>query len=350
MADSTEPLGTGKSRPDGKILYFMREDVGDMKNKFAVMAGTMMAVLALGMGVYAEDAESVKVGALKGPTSMGLVSLMDKAEKGETNYAYDFTMATAADEVVGAVAAGNLDIALVPANVASVLYNKTEGGVQVIDINTLGVLYVVSSDAELDSMDDLAGKTIYLTGKGTSPDYVLQYLLASNGVEDAVLEYKSEATEVVSVLAEDETAIGVLPQPFATAALQQNESFQLSLDLTGEWEALEETEGSLVTGVTIVRAAYAEEHPEVVADFLEEHAASAEFTNSNVEEASQMIADLGIVAKAPIAQKAIPYCNITCITGEEMRTSLEGYLQVLYDFDPAAVGGALPEDGFYYAE
>ncbi len=321
-----------------------------MKRKLAVLTGTITAALMMSLGALAQEAESesVKVGALKGPTSMGLVSMMDKAEKGETNYEYAFTMAAAADEVVGAVATGSLDIALVPANVASVLYNKTEGGVQVIDINTLGVLYVVSSDPDLDTMEELAGKTIYLTGKGTSPDYVTQYLLSAHGIEDVTLEYKSEATEVVSVLAEDESAIGVLPQPFATAALLQNENFALSLDLTEQWDALEDTEGSLLTGVTIVRKAFADEYPEVVEDFLEEHAASAEFTNTSVEEASAMIADLGIVAKAPVAQKAIPYCNITCITGEEVRSRLEGYLQVLYDFDPATVGGAMPADEFYY--
>lgn len=319
-----------------------------MKRKLAVLAGAVAAALMMSMGAMAEETESVKVGALKGPTSMGLVSLMDKAEKGETNYGYEFTMVAAADEVVGSVATGDLDIALVPANVASVLYNKTEGGVQVIDINTLGVLYVVSSDPELDTMEELAGKTIYLTGKGTSPDYVLQYLLSAHGIEDASLEHKSEPTEVVSVLAEDENAIGVLPQPFATAAMIQNENFKLSLDLTAQWDALEDTDSSLVTGVTIVRKAFAEEHPEVVDDFLKEHEASAEFTNTNAEEASAMIADLGIVAKAPVAQKAIPLCNITCITGEEVRTRLEGYLKVLYDFDPATVGGSMPADEFYY--
>ncbi len=309
------------------------------------------ACLLFSMQGFADEARDVRVGALKGPTSMGLVSMMEKADNDKLNYNYAFTMAAAADEIVGAVAAGNLDIALLPANVASVLYNKTKGGVQVIDINTLGVLYLVSSE-EVASMEDLSGKTVYLTGKGTSPDFVMQYLLKAHGLttEDVTLEYKSEATEVVSALTEDRAAIGVLPQPFATAALAQNEDLTLALDLTKEWDAVsEEGDSSLVTGVTIVRTAFASENPDIIEDFLSEHETSAAFTNEHIEEASSMIEELGIVAKAPIAAKAIPYCNITCIKGSELRSALEGYLQVLFTFDEASVGGALPGDDFYYA-
>ena len=202
-------------------------------------------------------AAAVRVGSLKGPTSMGLAQLMDRAKKGETENDYTFTMAGKADELVGSVANGDLDIVLVPANVASILYTKTQGNVNVIDINTLGVLYVVASDDSISSMKDLKGKTLYMTGKGTTPEYVMNYLLSENGLTDGdvTLEFKSEAAEVASVLKEDPSAVGVLPQPFATAACIQNEALKPVLDLTEQWNLLNKENGSqLVTGVTIVRS------------------------------------------------------------------------------------------------
>ncbi len=292
-----------------------------------------------------EDAVA-RVGALSGPTSMGLVSLM------ENNPDMYFQVETAADALTASIINEDLDIALVPANVAAILYNRTEGGVSVIDINTLSVLYIVSADTSIQSIGDLAGRTIYLTGMGTTPDYALQYLLSANGLstEDVTLEYRSEATEVASILAEDPSAIGLLPQPFVTVACNQNESLQIVLDLGAEWEAAQEDSDmpcSLVTGVTIVRNEFLEEHSDVVVRFMEEHEKSAAFTNENPAEAAQMIVDLGIVANAQVAEQAIPYCGITYLDDQDMMLALAGYLQVLYEMNPESVGGDVPSTEFY---
>lgn len=296
------------------------------------------------------ESVEVKIGSLKGPTSMGLVYLMDQAEKGESANQYEFTMAAGADELLPSVISGDLDIVLVPANVASVLYNKTEGGVSVIDINTLGVLYMVSGNADIKEMADLAGKTVYLTGKGTTPDYVTQYLLAENNLTDEVtLEYKSEATEVAAMLVEDTDAIGVLPQPFVTAACAQNENLSVVMDLTKEWAAIQGEGGSqLVTGVTVVRNDFLNENQAAVDKFLEEHKASAAYANENVEKAAELVVSAGIMEKAAVAAKAMPNCNITYIDGTDMKTALSGYLEVLYNQDAGSVGGALPAEDFYY--
>lgn len=231
---------------------------------------------------------------------MGLVNMMDEHPE------YSYTMETAADAITAGIVSGDLDIALVPANLASVLYNKTQGGISVIDINTTSVLYIVSSDENLASMKDLAGKTVYLTGKGTTPDYVLQYLLAANDMsaDDVTLEYKSEATEVASVLAEDPDAIGLLPQPFVTAACMQNDQLKDVLSLEDEWEKVQS--GSIVTGVTIVRNEFLSEHQDLVDEFLAAHEKSAYEVNDNPAAAAEKIVELGIVAKQPIAEKAIP--------------------------------------------
>ncbi len=299
----------------------------------------------------ATDGTLVRVASLKGPTSLGLLFLMDKADKGETSNTYEFQMATGADEILPLMVKGDLDIALVPANVASVLYHKTQGGVEVIDINTLGVLYMVSGEDSLTNFADLKGRTIYLTGKGTTPDYVLQYLLAANGmsVDDVTLEYKSEATEVASVLAEDPTAIGLLPQPFVTAACMQNDALKVIFDLNEEWNKVQGENGSsMVTGVTVVRKEFLEENEAAVKSFLEDHKASAEAVNADPAAGAALAVEAQIVAKEPVAQKAIPNCNITYIDKEEMKQALSGYLDVLFHQDSLSIGGGLPESDFYY--
>jgi len=293
----------------------------------------------------------VRVGSMKGPTTLGLLSLMDNSEKETAKGNYEFTMVTAADELLPMVIKGELDIALVPANVAAVLYQKTQGQIAVIDINTLGVLYMLSGDTSIESVSDLKGKTIYLTGKGTSPDFVLQYLLSANGLsaEDVNLEYKSEPTEVAVLLAENPDAIGLLPQPFVAVACVQNSALYVVLDMTEEWEKVQGEEGSsLVTGVTVVRKDFLENHPGAVENFMAEHEESAEFVNANVQEAASLAVAAGIVAKEPIAAGAIPDCNITYIEGNKMQQALSGYLTVLYEQSPESVGGALPEEDFYY--
>ena len=293
-----------------------------------------------------EDDVKIRVGAMKGPTSMGMLFMQE-------NENYDFVMATAADELLPMMIKGELDIALIPANVASILYNKTQGGVSVIDINTLGVLYMVSGDSSIKSVEDLRGKTIYLTGKGTTPDYVLNYILNENGLtnEDVTLEFKSEATEVAAVLSENPNAIGLLPQPFVTAAQIQNESLVVVMDMNEQWDMLQGENGSrMVTGVTVVRNEFLQENRKAVEKFIEAHEESTKAINADPDTGAKLAVEAGIVAKEPIAKKAIPNCNIVCITGEEMKNALSGYLNVLFEQGKESVGGMVPTEEFYFAK
>ncbi len=297
---------------------------------------------------------AVNVMALKGPTAMGMVELMNSAESGPVNgNSYTFTIAASADEVTPKLVQGDADIAAVPANLASVLYNNTEGQVQVLAINTLGVLYIVENGDTIHSVSDLAGKTIYASGKGSTPEYALNYILSGNGLDpetDVTIEWKSEHSECVAALASDEDGIAMLPQPFVTTAQAQNENLRIALDLTEEWDALQadsETPSALLTGVVVVRTAFAEEHPDAVNAFLDSYKESVDYVNANVADAAALIEKYDIVTAA-VAQKAIPYCNIVFIEGSEMQEKLSGYLNVLYEQNPASVGGALPADDFYY--
>jgi NitT/TauT family transport system substrate-binding protein len=296
------------------------------------------------------DLTTFRIASLKGPTTMGMVKMMNDAEEGAVKHDYQFEVFGTADEVVPKLVNGDLDIALVPCNLASVLYNKTQGAVQIAAVNTLGVLYVVESGDTVQSIQDLVGKTVYSTGKGTTPEFALNYILNQNGIEpgkDVNIEYKSEATEIAVMLENAENTIAVLPQPYVTAVQMQNEKVRVALSFTEEWDKVSPDSG-LVTGVVLVRKAFAEENPLALSEFLDDYKASTEYVNANVEEAAAWVEKYGIVAKAPIAVKAIPACNITYIEGDDMKAKVGGYLQVLFDANPQSVGGALPEDDFYF--
>ncbi len=293
-----------------------------------------------------EEYEVARVGSLKGPTTMGLVNLMNASDNGEAIGTYEFTMVTQPDELIASMVSGDIDIAMIPANVAAVLYNKTEGGISLVDINTLGVLYCVTGDESISSVADLAGKTVITTGQGATPEYAMTYLLEKNGITDCTLEFKSEATEIAAVLQEDPTKIAVLPQPFVTVAKLQNDALKTAFSLTDEWKSVSD-DSQLITGVTVVRNDYLKDHAEEVANFLKEHEVSAAKAVSDVEGTAELVASYGIIEKKEIAAKAIPECYIVCISGDEAKTSLSGYLQTLFDANPKSVGGALPGDNFY---
>ena len=294
--------------------------------------------------------DALRIAGLKGPTTMGLVNLLSMEADGTAAMDYDLQLYGAADEIVPLLMKGELDMAAIPANLAATLYQKTNGGIQAVAVNTLGVLYVVEKGGDtVQSMADLKGHTILSTGKGTTPEYVLRYLLYANGIDpdkDVTIEYYSEATEVTAQMANTDNAIAVLPQPYVTAAGLQDDTLRVALNLTEEWDKVADTQ--LITGVTVVRKEYAEAHPDVVAAFLADYAKSVDAANTDLDGTAALCEEQGVVAKAAIAKKALPNCNIVCLTGDELKADASAYLQVLYDADPAAVGGALPGDDFYW--
>lgn len=303
----------------------------------------------------------VRVASLKGPTTMGLVHMMDETSGIPTEDAptqpaedakgitYSYTVSGAPDAVLPLIVKGEADIALVPANAAAVLYNKTQGGVRVIDVNTLGILYVVTGDSSVKTFEDLAGKSVYLSGKGASPEYSLNFLLEQAGIKDQVnIEFKSEHTECAAAIVADPSAVAILPQPFATATLAQNQALTAPISLTDVWEKYVTDGSQFVMGVTIARKDFVEQHPDAIKDFLKRHAESAQKAVDDPAGTAPLVVKAGIVAKEPIAQKALPLCNIVCLEGDACRDALSGYLQVLANADPSSVGGQLPGDDLYF--
>ena len=297
-----------------------------------------------------DDKPNLRIVALKGPTAMGLVKLMDISEKksDDLDNSYTFTIEASPDAVTPLIAKNEVDIACIPANLAAVLYNNT-GKIQVVAINTLGVLYLVGrTDSSISSLDDIKGRTIYSAGKGSTPEYAIETILSGYGLVDGIdvrVEWKSEHAECVAALMNDENALALLPQPFATSAMMQNPSLVIFSDLNDLWKDLSGT--SLITGVTVVNKEFAAKNREAVEDFLEEYSESAEWVNENVEEAALLIENYGII-KAQVALKAIDKCNIVVWTGDKLEENLSVYLDALYKENPKSVGGSVPGEEFYF--
>ncbi|MBR4082291.1 MAG: ABC transporter substrate-binding protein [Clostridia bacterium] len=315
-----------------------------MKKLLSVMLSVMLLLTAAACAVADEP---VRIWALKGPTGVGLVKMMN-----DNDGSYAFTLAGAPDEVVGAIASGNADIAAVPINLAATLYNKTGGNVQLVALNTLGVLHILSTDPEIDTLEELRGKTIYATGQGSTPEYVLSYILEAAGIADEVkVEYKAEHAELATLAASGKVDLVMLPEPNVTSVLTQNPAMGMVMDVTALFEQAAAAKGEdtrLAMGCVIVRKDWAAANPEKLAQVMAQYADSVAFVNENVDEASQMVEAQGIIPKAAVAKKAIPNCHIVFVSGEEMKTAIAPFYQLLFDANPKSVGGKLPADDFYY--
>ena len=296
-------------------------------------------------------AAEINLYVLSGPTGIGAMNLWAASDAGETKNTYHITMPGANDEVVAALSKGDADIAAVATNLAATLYNKTDGGVTVLAVNTLGVLSLLSNGQEAATVSELKGKTIYAPGQGANPEYILRYVLTGNGLDpdkDVTLRFVGEGSELLTVWQSDPEAIILAPQPVATSILMQNENARTLFDMTEEWDKIAGGDSTLMMGCVIVRNEFLQANPGAVELFLQEYAASIEKAQSDVEGTAALCQQYGLIPKAALAQKAIPSCGLTFVTGAEMKTGLSGYLQVMFDANPKSVGGALPGDGFYY--
>ena len=322
----------------------------DMKKNLMkrIVAMITAAVMLFSLAAFAacskkQDDTEIRIAALKGPTGMGMVKLADKQ-----NYPnYTVSIEASPDALNPRIIPGEVDVATVPVNLASVLYNKLDGDISVLAVSTLGVLYVVEAGSEVNSVADLAGKTVYATGQGATPEYILNYLLDKNGVAGSVeVNYVGEHAALATMLADGSAEIGMLPEPNVTSTLAGNDNLRIALNLTEEWNKVCSTE--LVQGVVIARKSFVNEHPEAIEQFLREYEKSSAFVNENIDEAAKLIVDAGILGNVEIAKKAIPNCNISFSKGEAMHKAVEGMLAVLFEANPKSIGGKLPDKDFYY--
>ena len=313
----------------------------------------VLAMLSLALvGCNTEEPTTVRLGGMTGPTSIGMAKLLENDKAGTSKNDYDFTLATSGDEIRTMLLQGELDIAAIPANLASVLYNKTEGKIKLLAINTLGVVSILEKGNAINSLADLSGKTVYApaTAQGAIPELVFNYLLSANGVTDVTVEWV-EATELAKKLKTEAGAVVLSPEPNASAVLTNVEGSRRALDLNGEWQKLDNG-AEYITGVVVARAEFIEQNPKAVEDFLKEYGVSVEYVNAaNAAEIASLVSAHKILTiPEKVVEKAIPACNISYIDGEEMKTAMSGFLDLLFDQNPKAFGGKKPDDGFYYVK
>ncbi len=330
-----------------------------------ILAGAASAVLLLAGCAQQPDASSdgaesgstttsavkttVKVAAIKGPTGIGIVNLMKQDADGATANDYEVQIVASPEDVVAKVANSEVDIASVPTNLAATLYSKTQKNVQMLAVNTGSVLYILEKGNTISQMADLKGKTIYTTGQGANPEYVLRYLLTQNGLDpdqDVKLEFVSQNDELATLLATGKAEYAMVPEPVVTAALAQNKELRIALDLTELWNATGDSR--LLMGCVIARKSFVQEHPEAVEAFLKEYKASVEAATQQLDATAALCEEYGIIPKAAVAKQAIPRCGIVYIDGAAMKQQIEGYYEVLFAANPKSIGGAKPDEAFYY--
>ena len=314
-----------------------------MKKFLAILLSLIIIIGATACSKTKKTGVTVNIGVLKGPTGMSAAWLMDQNDQKLSANEYNFTVAGTPDAITGQLINGDMDIAALPTNAISALYNKTEGKISVLGVNALGVLYILENGNSINSVSDLAGKTVLASGKGSTAEYVLNYILEKNGVI-AEIVWAAEHSEAATLALKGDYDIVMLPEPFVTNVTAKSDAFRVALDLTEEWEAL--GNGELTMGGIAVRTAFLEEHPDAVKAFVDEYGKSVAFTNSQPEDAAKLIAKYEIAAEE-VAKNAIPRCNIVWLHGKDYKAVLENFLGVVYNANHSGIGGKMPGDDFY---
>ena len=319
---------------------------------FLLTLAILVSFAACGSSGAGNDYEgvNVNVAAIKGPTAVGMVDLMQKQEDKTATNNYNFSLHSNPQEIVGLIATKQVDIAAIPTNLAANLYKKTNGGVKILAVNTYGVLHLLENGNTVNSIEDLRGKTIWSTGQGSNPEYILRYILEGNGIDtdtDLTIKFAASNDEIVAQMKNAGT-IGVVPEPAATTVISKFPSISRVTAMDAEWEKLT-TDSALMMGCVIVRTEFLEQNPAAVERFMEEYKDSIGALADN-DRIAELCEKFEIIATKEIAKNAIPNCHIAFVSGEKMKTNLNGYFEVLYAADPTSVGGAIPDDNFYYVE
>ena len=338
-----------------------------MKKSFRIIA--FMAVLVMMLSMFAgcstdkddtalkadtsseavEEKVKVNLATLKGPTGIGMTWLLDSADKGTALNDYTYTIAAAPDEITGKLINGAIDIAALPTNAAANLYQKTEGKVKLLALNTLGVLYILENGEKVNGVADLKGLTIGASGQGAVPEFALNYILTENGIDpekDVEIKWFDEHSELAAQMLSGKVNVAIVPEPFVTTITMQNKDIRVALNVTDEWDKVADC--ALSMGCIVVRTEFAEKNPKAVENFIKEYEISVENTNNNIDETADLCVKYEIVAKKPIAVAAIPRCNIVNVTGDDMKNQIKGFYDLLFSFKAGLIGGALPDENFYY--
>lgn len=295
-----------------------------------------------------KEKTNVTIAGLKGPTSIGMIKMIDDKALNSDDYNVSYVAESAPDALTGKIISGEIQISSVPANLASVLYNKTGGKIQIMAINTIGNLYIVGSDGTA-KISDLEGKTLGMSAKGSTPDFAMNYILKQNGLEGKVqLEYELDHATLSQKVIGGDSEVALLPQPFVTQTTMKNQNVKMLIDLNEAWKEATAGKSELYTGCIVVNKEFAENNKEFVQEFLKQYEESVNYVNANAKDASVLVEKNEIMPSATLVEKAIPYCGITFKKAIDNKDSLNAFYQILFDSNPASVGGKMPDDGFYF--
>ena len=320
------------------------------KTVACVLTAVLIVAMAIGCSPKPTEKISVNIGAIQGPTGIGMVHLMKADSAGTAANEYEFTVSSVPQDIGNLLASGNLDIAAVPTNLAAALYQKSEGKVQLLAVNTLGVLYILDNGNGVTSFADLRGKTIYSTGEGANPEYILRYVLSQNGIDpdkDVTIKFLAENTELATKMINGDITLAMVPEPNVSSITSQNQAVKTVLSMNTEWEAVAPAGSKLMMGCVAVRKEFLENNKAAVDAFLSEYQTSIEKT-ADAKATAALCETYGIIPKAALAEKAIPNCQLTFVSGADMKAQIADYYQVLFNANPKAIGGKLPDDAFYY--
>lgn len=316
----------------------------------------LVIILLLGLlaGCTTEESAGqpidVTIAGLKGPTSIGMIKMFDKVSLQGDKYNVEYIAEGAPDSLTGKIINGDIQISSLPINLASVLYNKTQGKVQLLAVNTIGNLYIVGSE-DLDSIEDLDGKTLGMSAKGSTPDYAMNYILKENGLEGKTeLDYAHDHASLAQTVIAEDTKFALLPQPFVTQTMMKNENVKMLIDLNEAWGHATNESSELYTGCIVVNKEFAENNPDFIRDFLKEYEESVNWVLANPKDASLLVEKHEVMPSAQLVEKAIPYCGITFQKARDAKEGLNAFYKILFDSNPASIGGKMPDDEFYFTK
>lgn len=320
-----------------------------MKKLLIILLTLVLVLTFAACGASAKiDPVTMNIAVLKGPTGMGMAKMLQEGYVIDKNITQNITISSAPDEVAAKLIKGEIDIAAVPTNLAATLYNKTDGKIQIAAINTLGNLFVLTNGEDINSLSDLEGKTVYISGQGATPEYVVDYILDKAGIKDKVkIVFATEHSELATLIASGKAKIAVLPEPFVSTVTSKNANIKTALNLNDEWNKVSDG-NAMAMGCIVVSKAYAQNNKAAVNEFLKQYEESVNFVNKNIDDASAIIANKGIIASAELAKKAIPNSAIVYKDAFANKTEISSFLTLLYNYNPASVGGAIPNEDFYY--
>ena len=290
------------------------------------------------------DPNAIQIELSQGAAALGFAHLMEESELSATQGDYYFKLKTSEAEVLSDFITGAADVAILSPESAARAYHDAKDGGVILNINAGNELYCISGNTELKSFQGLKGQTVLSVGQGEQPEYVLRYLKSQYGTQFDV-QYTS-IEDITAQLSADPSKVAIVAEPDASSLLAGVPGTVRAFSLQDSWENVTAT-GSLISSVTLVHRNYYENKRAAVDNLLRETAMSIVKAERAANQTAKLAGKFGIT-QAAVVPLALPYANLKCITGDQMKSRLGAYLIAIAEVDSAAIGRSVPGEDFYY--